>query len=98
MPTYDYACEACGHRIEVLHGVHAGGPAACPRCGGPMRKLLSPPTIVFKGSGWAKNDARAARPATGKRDEASGGGRAGRTSPGEAGTSKGEGTKAAAAD
>ena len=23
MPTYDYVCDACGHRIEVIHGVYA---------------------------------------------------------------------------
>ncbi len=59
MPLYDYACESCGHVVEVAHGVHDPGPAACERCGGRMRKQLSTPTIVFKGSGWAKKDARA---------------------------------------
>lgn len=63
MPSYDYECRNCGHRIEVLHGVNESGPTACERCGGPMRKLLSTPNIVFKGSGWAKKDARDARPA-----------------------------------
>lgn len=64
MPTYDYECRNCGHRVEVLHGVNASGPTACERCGGPMRKLVSTPNIVFKGSGWAKKDARDARPAS----------------------------------
>lgn len=74
MPTYDYECRNCGQRIEVLHGVNENGPTACARCGGPMRKLMSTPNIVFKGSGWAKKDARDARPAakasstTGKSD------------------------------
>ncbi len=63
MPSYDYECRICGHRVEVLHGVNDAGPTACERCGGPMRKLLSTPNIVFKGSGWAKKDARDARPA-----------------------------------
>lgn len=63
MPTYDYECRTCGNRVEVLHGVNDTGPAACERCGGPMRKLMSTPSIVFKGSGWAKKDARDARPA-----------------------------------
>ncbi len=56
MPTYDYACSTCGHRMEVLHGVHAHGPRSCPNCGGPMHKLFAPPAIHFKGSGWAKKD------------------------------------------
>jgi putative FmdB family regulatory protein len=58
MPIYEYACKTCGHRVEVLHGIHATGPATCDVCGGPMTKLVSAPAIVFKGSGWAKKDAR----------------------------------------
>lgn len=59
MPIYDYVCEA-GHRVEVRHGVHAEGPQACEVCGRPLRKAVSAPAIVFKGSGWAKVDARKA--------------------------------------
>jgi putative FmdB family regulatory protein len=62
VPAYDYECRNCGHRVEVIHGVHDSGPTACEQCGGPMRKLLSTPAIVFKGSGWAKKDARDSRP------------------------------------
>jgi putative FmdB family regulatory protein len=59
MPIYDYVCTVCGTRVEVIHGVHEAGPALCLECGGAMRKALSPPAIVFRGSGWAKKDARA---------------------------------------
>ena len=62
MPLYDYQCQNCGHVVEVMHGVHDLGPQRCERCDGPMRKLISSPAIVFKGSGWAKNDARSSRP------------------------------------
>jgi putative FmdB family regulatory protein len=61
MPLYDYICEN-GHIVEVMHGVHDSGPAKCERCGAEMRKLLSTPAIVFKGSGWAKKD-RSSKPA-----------------------------------
>ena len=60
VPTYDYVCVNCGHRLEVLHGVNAPGPTTCPDCGGPLRRSFSPPTIHFKGSGWAKVDRRTA--------------------------------------
>ena len=61
MPTYDYICERCGLRTEVMHGLHASGPEACPACGGgPMRKALHPPAIHFKGTGWAKKERAAA--------------------------------------
>jgi putative FmdB family regulatory protein len=57
MPIYDYVCHHCGHRFEVIHGVHADGPRHCPVCHkGPVRKGFAPPTIHFKGSGWAKKD------------------------------------------
>ena len=61
MPIYEYECRNCGHRVEVLHGVNDHGPTACEQCGGAMRKLFSTPAIVFKGSGFAKKDARDAR-------------------------------------
>lgn len=60
MPTYDYVCLNCAQLTEVMHRVDAAGPSTCDVCGGPMRKALSTPAIVFKGSGWAKKDARTA--------------------------------------
>ena len=61
MPRYDYRCTACGREVEVMHGINEHGPESCAHCGGVMRKALSPPTIHFKGSGWAKKDAATAR-------------------------------------
>jgi putative FmdB family regulatory protein len=63
MPLYDYECAACGAIVELMHGVNDSGPSACRHCGAPMRKLMSAPAIVFKGSGWAKKDARESSPA-----------------------------------
>lgn len=58
MPIYDYTCGACGHTVEVIHGIHDGGPRFCPACGvdGRMKKAFNAPTVHFKGSGWAKKD------------------------------------------
>ena len=57
MPTYDYVCGACGHIVEVIHGVHDQGPAECPNCHArAMRKAITSPTVLYKGSGWAKKD------------------------------------------
>lgn len=58
MPIYDYICTACGRHTEILHGINDPGPATCPACGaqGTMRKRFSAPSVVFKGSGWAKKD------------------------------------------
>ena len=76
MPIYDYICGACGTTTEVVHGIHDEGPLFCPACGkkGRMKKALTLPTIVFKGSGWAKKDrsstsasSRSSRPANGEK-------------------------------
>lgn len=60
MPIYDYTCGTCGRVTEVIHGINDQGPRFCPNCGaeGTMRKALTAPAIVFKGSGWAKVDRR----------------------------------------
>lgn len=60
MPIYDYTCSACNRVTEVIHGINDHGPRFCPSCGaeGTMRKALTAPAIVFKGSGWAKLDRR----------------------------------------
>ncbi len=51
-----------------------------------MRKLLSPPAIVFKGSGWAKKGRRVA-PATAGADAKDGEGTTGGDAPGADGQS-----------
>jgi len=58
VPIYDYACRTCGHRFEAFHGLNEAGPHQCPECGGTVNRVFAPPTIVFKGSGWAKLDRR----------------------------------------
>jgi putative FmdB family regulatory protein len=58
VPVYEYVCTVCGYPVEVMHSFTAEGPRSCERCGSPMRKALSTPAIVFKGSGWAKKDQR----------------------------------------
>lgn len=57
MPTYDYVCQSCGHRVEVRHNLFDHGPVECPNCHAQaLRKAFATPTIVFKGTGWAKKD------------------------------------------
>ena len=60
MPLYDYDCAACGRRFEVIHGVFADPPTACPLCGeGPVKKAITAASVHYKGSGWAKKERRA---------------------------------------
>jgi len=56
MPLYEYQCEECDHRFEVIQKFSDPPIATCPKCGGPVRKLLSSPAIQFKGSGWYITD------------------------------------------
>ena len=67
MPVYDYVCNACGHRYEVFHGLNEAGPQQCPLCEGRVTRAFVPPTIHFKGSGWAKNDRRSSAASTKKK-------------------------------
>jgi putative FmdB family regulatory protein len=74
MPTYDYVCRACGHRVEVHHGLYAEGPTQCPNCHShALRKAIAAPAIVFKGSGWAKKDRSNVKSATAAGRDAAGG-------------------------
>ena len=57
MPLYEYQCEACSHRFEVIQKYSDAPIAVCPSCGqGPVEKLLSSPAIQFKGTGWYVTD------------------------------------------
>ncbi len=56
MPLYEYACQTCGQRVEIIQKISDPPYAHCPKCGGEMRKLASSPAIQFKGSGFYKTD------------------------------------------
>ena len=56
MPLYEYECDACHHRFEVIQKYSDPPIGTCPKCGSPVQKLLSSPAIQFKGSGWYITD------------------------------------------
>ncbi|MEO7158771.1 MAG: FmdB family zinc ribbon protein [Vicinamibacterales bacterium] len=56
MPLYEYLCDACAHRFEVIQKYSDPHIEVCPKCGGAVKKLLSSPAIQFKGSGFYIND------------------------------------------
>ncbi|MDP9251188.1 MAG: FmdB family transcriptional regulator [Chloroflexota bacterium] len=58
MPTYDYQCRSCGAVVEVVHSMLEDGPTTCERCGGQLRRVINPSGIIFKGSGFYRNDSR----------------------------------------
>jgi putative FmdB family regulatory protein len=66
MPLYEYQCDACAHRFEVIQKYSDAPIAVCPKCGGAVSKLLSSPAIQFKGSGFYITDyARSGKSDTG---------------------------------
>ncbi len=65
MPKYDYRCSACSRVYEKREGFDAPVLQQCPHCQGEARRVLTPPAIVFKGSGWYKTDSRGGEPVTG---------------------------------
>ena len=60
VPTYQYACTECGHRLEAVQSFHDEPLTECPVCGGRLRKQYSSVGVVFKGSGFYRTDSRAA--------------------------------------
>ncbi|GAB3797702.1 FmdB family zinc ribbon protein [Micromonospora zhanjiangensis] len=59
MPTYQYACTACGHQLEAVQSFSDEPLTQCPSCEGRLRKLFNSVGIVFKGSGFYRTDSRA---------------------------------------
>ncbi len=71
MPTYQYACTQCHERLEAVQSFTDAALTECPVCGGALRKVFSAVGVVFKGSGFYKNDSRPA--AAGEKGAAEGG-------------------------
>jgi putative FmdB family regulatory protein len=86
MPLYEYACEKCGERFEVMQKFSDAPLAMHEKCGGPVHRLISAPALQFKGSGWYITDY-----AKGSTSASSDNGSAGKpdaTKPAESGSGK----------
>ena len=56
MPLYEYQCQSCGQRTEVLQSFSDAPRTVCEACGGELKKLISAPAVQFKGTGWYVTD------------------------------------------
>ncbi|HEX7486790.1 MAG TPA: FmdB family zinc ribbon protein [Vicinamibacterales bacterium] len=56
MPLYEYQCENCGLKFEVIQKFSDPTVGTCRACGGKVQRLLSAPAIQFKGTGWYITD------------------------------------------
>ncbi|MDG9702668.1 FmdB family zinc ribbon protein [Streptomyces sp. DH37] len=58
MPTYQYQCTECGEGLEAVQKFTDDALTECPSCTGRLKKVFSAVGIVFKGSGFYRNDSR----------------------------------------
>ena len=76
MPIYEYKCEN-GHVFDVMQKLSEDPLAACIECGAPVRKVLHPVSISFKGSGFYSTDYKGAAPKAEATKNGNSGGKAG---------------------
>ena len=58
MPTYSYACTECDDRFDAVQAFSENALTTCEKCSGRLRKLFGSVGVVFKGSGFYRNDSR----------------------------------------
>jgi len=53
MPTYDYACDSCGHEFEREQRITEKPLKKCPKCGkDKARRMIAGGGFILKGGGW----------------------------------------------
>ncbi len=71
MPIYEYECVDCQKKFEVRRGFHDEGEVNCPVCQGEGKRLFSPVTVIYKGSGFYTTDYGRGNSGPRKRDNGS---------------------------
>jgi putative FmdB family regulatory protein len=71
VPTYSYACTECGHTFDAVQAFSEDALTTCPQCSGRLRKLFNSVGVVFKGSGFYRNDSREAAKSSSANDSGS---------------------------
>jgi putative FmdB family regulatory protein len=95
MPLYEYACEKCGDRFEIMQKFSDAPLTTHEKCGGPVHRLLSAPALQFKGSGWYITDyAKGGTPTSSENGSAA---KADTSKPAESGSGKSDSSSAPAA-
>jgi len=88
VPTYQYACTECGHAFEQFQSFSDDALTVCPECDGRLRKVFNAVGVVFKGSGFYRNDSRSSGSSSGSTaSSGSSSSSAGDSSPGSSGSS-----------
>ncbi|MFA5569861.1 MAG: FmdB family zinc ribbon protein [Sphaerochaetaceae bacterium] len=58
MPFYEYECASCHNQFEVHQSMSDEPLSICPACNGKVKRLISPTSVIFKGSGFYINDSK----------------------------------------
>jgi putative FmdB family regulatory protein len=56
MPLYEYKCQSCGEKFEVIQKFSDTPLTVHEKCGGPVERLISTSALKFKGTGWYVTD------------------------------------------
>lgn len=97
MPTYEYECEACGHRFEEFQSITAKPLKACPECKRrKLRRLIGTGSaLLFRGSGFYITDYRSSEYQSKAKSESSAASSSSSDSSSGKGDSKGDSKTAA---
>ena len=71
MPTYSYRCTECATAFDIQQAFTDDSLTECPACSGRLRKLFSAVGVTFSGSGFYRNDSRAAAKKSGSSSSSS---------------------------
>jgi len=91
VPTYQYQCTECGNSLEVRQSFTDDALTVCPNCDGTLRKVFNAVGVVFKGSGFYRNDSRSTGTSTvpAKSDAAASSSKSSESSSGKSSSSSG---------
>ncbi|MEU3712733.1 FmdB family zinc ribbon protein [Streptomyces catenulae] len=92
MPTYQYQCTECGQGHEAVQKFTDDALTECPSCQGRLKKVFSAVGIVFKGSGFYRNDSRGASSSSSPAKSSSSTGTSDSSSSGSGSDTKSSGT------
>ena len=89
MPLYEYKCEKCGKVFEKIQKFSDAPLTVHEECGGAVERLLSPPALQFKGSGFYITDYKggSAKPASSKSSDGGGASSSSSSDSGSSGSS-----------
>ena len=58
IPIYEYVCNACGTKLEIIHSIKSSPKKKCPKCDKMklIRLISKGACIIFKGKGWTRTE------------------------------------------